>query len=450
MPRLKSSSAAPGPAGWDLIRRLRRSQVDPLAEWTDARETFGDVVRYRAGRLPIYLVSHPDDVQRVLQGNWRNYRKGVFNAPLVPLLGRGLLTDEGESWLAQRRLLQPAFSREHLRDLTSIIVEEAEELAERWKPAARSGSPVEIGPAMHRLTFRIALRALLGVRMDMDDALGRAFATAIEHVNFRSRHPLAAPAWVPTPRNRNYGRAVAELDRLIYSIIQQRTGDGEKRPDILSLLLNARDADTGKGMTRQQLRDEVLTFLVAGHETSANLLSWAWHLLTRHPEAAERLYSESDRVLEHRTAGAEDVPHLGYARRLLEETLRLYPPSVVLPRQANGPDQLGGYAIPENAAVLVSQYVVHRHPEFWDDPERFDPERFLPDRASEHHRFAFVPFGGGPRVCIGREFALMEGKLALASMIRAFRFDPISERAVIPELAVTLRPRNLWVRLELR
>jgi cytochrome P450 len=443
-------SPAPGPAGWDLLRRLRRSQVNPLAEWMDARGVFGDVVRYRAGRLPVYLVSHPDDVQRVLQGNWRNYRKGVFNQSLVPLLGQGLLTNEAESWLAQRRLLQPAFHREHLRDLASIMAGEAEALVERWRVSAPSGEPVEVGPAMHRLTFRIASRALLGVRMDMNDLLGQSFATAIEHVNFRSRHPFAPPAWMPTRRNRRYQRVVEQLDGLIFSIIQERRKQDNKGGDILSLLLAARDAETGEAMNERQLRDEVLTFLVAGHETAANLLSWSWHLLAQHPEAGERLGTEANRVLGGRAARAEDVPQLLYARRVLEESLRLHPPSVVLPRQANGPDEIGGYPVPEDAAVLISQYIVHRHPEFWDEPEQFDPERFLPERVAGRHRFAFIPFGGGPRVCIGREFALMEGQIALATLARAFDVEPVPGRTVVPEVAVTLRPRDLCMRVHPR
>ena len=413
----------------------------------DARVVFGDVVRYRAGRLPVYLVSHPDDVQRVLQGNWRNYRKGIFNEPLVPLLGQGLLTNEGESWLSERRLLQPAFHREHLRALASIMAEEAEGLANHWRTSAQPDNPVEVGPAMHRLTFRIASRALLGAGLEMDDALGRAFATAIQHVNFRSRHPLAPPAWMPTPRNRRYQRAVEKLDRLIFSSIQERRQQGTEGGDILSLLLAARDAETGEGMNEQQLRDEVLTFLVAGHETAANLLSWTLHLLAQYPDAAERLSAEADQVLQGQTATAEDVPQLKYARRVLEESLRLYPPSVVLPRQANGPDVLGGYPVPKDAALLISQYVVHRHPEFWNAPEQFDPERFLPERTAERHRFAFIPFGGGPRVCIGREFALMEGQLILAVLARAIRFEAVADKEVVPEVYVTLRPGNLWVRL---
>lgn len=432
------------------MRRLRRSQTDPLAEWMDARETFGDVVRYRAGRLPIYLVSHPDDVQRVLQGNWRNYHKGIFNQPLVPLLGEGLLTNEGESWLSQRRLLQPAFHREHLSALASIMAEEAEALVERWQTLARTGETVEVGPAMHRLTFRIASRALLGVRMDMDDALAGAFATAVEHVNFRSRHPLAPPDWMPTPRNRRYRRSAAELDRLIHGIIRERKESGADGQHILSLLLSARDVESGERMSEPQLRDEVLTFLVAGHETAATLLSWTLHLLAQHPESAEHLSQEAEQRLQGRKATAGDVPQLGYARRVLEESLRLYPPSVVLPRQANGPDTLGGYAVPTDAAVLISQFVVHRHPEFWKEPEQFDPDRFQPEQVAERHRFAFVPFGGGPRVCIGREFAIMEGQIVLATLVRAFRFGAATERQVVPEVHVTLRPGNLWLHLHER
>jgi cytochrome P450 len=320
------SFPVPGPRGWELIRRLRRSQRDPLAEWTDARERFGDVVRYRAGRLPVFLVSHPDDVQRVLQGNWKNYRKGLVNRPLVPLLGRGLLTNEDEDWLAQRRLVQPAFHREHLAALVGIMAEEAERLAATWRAAARAGEPIEVSRDMHRLTFAIAGRALLGTRLEMDDALGRAFAVAVEHVNFRSRHPFALPEWVPTRRNHRYRRAAAEVDGLVRRIIRQRREEAGEGRDVLSLLLAARDADTGQGMDEQQLRDEALTFLVAGHETSANLLAWAWHLLARQPAALEAVRAEAEAVAGGLRVGAEHLPGLAFTRRVLDESLRLYPP----------------------------------------------------------------------------------------------------------------------------
>ncbi len=440
-------ATSPGPRGWDLLRRLRRSQRDPLAEWMDARETFGNVVCYRTGRLPVYLISHPDDVQRVLQSNWKNYRKGIFNQPLVPLLGSGLLTNEGESWLAQRRLLQPAFHREHLVALAEVMVEETQRLVEQWRALAQSGEPADVASAMHRLTLAIAGRTLLGTPLRAEDALSRAFLTAIQHVNYRARHPLALPDWVPAPRNLRYRRAAATLDRRVRQIVRERRERGGEQKDVLSLLLSARDAETGHGMDEEQLRDEVLTFLVAGHETAANMLGWTWHLLGQHPSVAERLRREADAVLGERAPTAEDLPKLSYARQILEESLRLYPPSVILPRQANGPDELGGYPVPGDAAIIISQFVVHRHPEFWPEPKVFNPDRFTPEQASGRHRFAFIPFGGGPHVCIGREFALMEGQLVVAMVARAFALEPIRRPEVVPEVAVTLRPRNLWMLL---
>lgn len=425
-------------------------QTEPLAEWLDARDRFGDVVRYRAGRLWIYLVSHPDDVQHVLQGNWKNYRKGIFNQPLVPLLGKGLLTNEGESWLRQRRLLQPAFHREHLATLASVIVEEVQTLAEIWASVARRGEPVDMVQAMHRLTLSIAGRTLLGAPVQMDDALGQAFTHAIEHVNFRARTPLAWPNWVPTARNRRYRRATAELDRRVRSIIRERAARQEEQLDVLSLLLSARDAETGEGMDEEQLRDEVLTFLVAGHETAANMLGWTWYLLGQHPDVAERLRIEADAAFPAPRDMATELPKLVYAQQVLEESLRLYPPSVILPRQANGADVLRGYPVPPDAAVIISQYVVHRHPEFWPDAERFDPDRFTPGEAGARHRFAYIPFGAGPHMCIGRDFALLEGQLVLAALVRAFELAPSRGCDVRPELAVTLRPRNLWMHLRER
>lgn len=442
------AATPPGPGGTDLLRRLRRMRGDVLAEYFDARQTFGDVVHYRAGKYSFYLVSHPHDIQTILRDSYRNFRKGIFNEPLKPLLGQGLLTSEGDFWLRQRRLAQPAFHRRQLQQFAGLMVDAANRVVEKWRPIAASQEPLDVTRDMNALTLQIAGQALFGTQTTaLAEELQQAFTVALEHINYHSTHPFALPDWVPTPGNRRYNRAVERLDAAVTHIIRARRESGGSSEDLLGLLMAARDEETGETMTDRQLRDEVITFLLAGHETTANALSWTWYLLARHPEHARRLREELDAVLDGRPPALDDLPRLPFTRMVLEESLRLFPPVVVIPRQANAAAEIGGYAIPADMGVIISQYVVHRHPDFWPDPEQFRPERHTPEQSAARHRFAYLPFGAGPRQCIGNEFALMEGQLALATIAQAYELELVEEQRVGLEVAVTLRPRDgLWMK----
>lgn len=452
--RMKRITCVPGPRGRALWRSLRRLRRDTLAEYLALRTQFGDVVRLSAFPRPVYLLSHPDALQHVLRDNARNYRKGIFFKPIAALQGQGLLTSEGALWLRQRRLAQPVFHPQQLAVCSEIMADEAQAVVYGWRHAVRTGQPVNVAAWMHRLTFRIVGRALLGIAPDaLDDVAQQLQVLAwqlLPHLTAHAPHRWTIPAWVPTLRHRRFRRAVAVYNAIAQQLIAARRQAmchaSTQDADLLAILIAARDDTSGPGMTDQQLRDEVITFIGAAVETSANVLSWAWYLLDQHPEVARQVQAELDGVLGGRPPTLDDLPNLPYGRMVLDEVMRLYPPSAVLPRQTNADDAIGSYTVPKNAVVMMSQYVTHRHPDFWPEPERFRPERFSPDQVVARHRFAYFPFGEGPRVCIGKPFALMEMHLALATIAQTYILRAAPNRPVVPALAVTLSPRDgLWM-----
>lgn len=444
-PRGKNTSETPPTLrGHWLSGNVREVQQGPLALYARAREQFGDVVRLRA--IPSvywYLVTHPNDVEHVLQTNQRNYRKPeVFSKAVGLIAGRGLLTSEGDFWRHQRQLAQPAFHRERLAALATLITDAAESTAEGWTQHAQSGASVNVAAEMIRLTLKIVSLALFSTEIsDKADRVGPATRVAFEHANYRMSHPLALPERIPTRRNRRFLKAKRRLDELVFAIINERRRTGEDRGDLLSMLLLTRDEETGEGMSDQQLRDEVITLLLAGHETTAAALSWTWYLLSLHPDVEHKLLAELAQVLSGRTPTFDDLPHLSYTTMVFEESMRLYPPAWGQPRQAIADDRIGGYHIPAGAIINLCQWLTHRHPDFWENPEQFDPERFTQERAAKRPRFAYFPFGGGARQCIGNNFAMMEAQLILATLAQHFSLVLVPRHPVEPDPTFTLRPR---------
>jgi cytochrome P450 len=439
-----TAQGPPTQRGHWLFGNVREVQQDPLALYARARAQFGDVVRLRAiASVCWYLVTHPYDVEHVLQTNQRNYRKpDVFNNPVGLLAGRGLLTSEGDFWRHQRRLVQPAFHRERLAALATLMTNAAESTAERWSRYAESGVSVDVAVEMMRLTLKIVSLALFSTDISAKaDRAGPAVRVAFEHVNHRMSHPLALPERIPTSRNRRFLKAKRTLDEMVFGIINERRRTGEDRSDLLSLLLLTRDEETGEGMSDQQLRDEVMTLLLAGHETTAAALSWTWYLLSLHPDVEFKLHAELAHGLGRRAPTFDDLPRLCYTTMVFEESMRLYPPAWGQPRQAIADDCVGGYHIPAGSIISLCQWVTHRHPDFWENPEQFDPERFTPERSADRPRFAYFPFGGGPRQCIGNNFAMMEAQLILATLAQRFSLDLVPRHPVEPDPTFTLRPR---------
>ena len=459
MRRNRRVNHAPGPRAGALWQSARRLQQQPLAEYVSLRHQFGDVVRLPLLPYPLYLLSHPQAVQHVLRDHASNYRKGILFRSIAALQGQGLLTSEGELWRRQRHLANPAFRQRHVALFASIMAEEAQAVVESWRSIARTGKPINVVAWMHRLTFRIVGRTLLGIAPAALDEVARQLQAVGEQIMpylmTRLTRTWALPAWVPTPHRWRFRRAVRVYNTLAQQLLTMRRlalqHERAASTDLLAMLIAAGDTTTDAGLTEPQLRDAVITFIGAGVETSAQVLSWTWYLLARHPEVAQRLRAELAGHLGTRLPTLEDLPSLAYGRMVLDEAMRLYPPAAILPRQANAADEVGGYAVPRNAVVLLSPYVTHRHPDFWPEPERFCPERFTTEQAAVRHRFAYFPFGEGMRQCIGKPFALMEMQLLLAVIAQAYSLRLVAERPTVPSLNTTLQPRDgLWMTIQAR
>jgi cytochrome P450 len=439
-------SIAPSPPGWPLIGHIPAAQSDLLGLLMRARETCGDIAALHFGPMHGHLLSHPTHIRHVLQDNHRNYTKQTRGyEKMRALLGAGLLTSEGDFWRQQRRLIQPPFHRQHLAAFADTMAQETLRQTERWDLAARSGETVDLAADMMALTLRIVGRTLLSADLSGDSAaVGQAMDVVLHELNRRIQSPWGFLEALPLPRNRRYAEAIATLDAVVARVIAaRRTASGEPPADLLTLLLGVRDADTGEGMSDRQLRDEVLTLFLAGHETTANALAWAFHLLAQHPEIAERVRREADAAYGQRTPGFADVMRLPYTRQVVQESMRLYPPAWLIARSPIQDDRVGGYTLPAGSLVLMSAFVTQRHPDLWPEPMRFDPERFAPGRAPEAKDFAYFPFGGGPRVCIGQSFALTEAVIGLSMLVQRYDFahaNPAAEVGLEP--LITLRPKG--------
>jgi cytochrome P450 len=419
---------------------------DPLGHLERVWRTYGDIGCSRFGPIRSYFVIHPDHVQHVLQERNRNYVKGPIIARTKVLVGEGLFTSEGDFWRRQRRLAQPAFHRARIAAFADMMIACGREMLDGWEGAAASGTTFDLAAETSRVTLRVVGKALFSLDLQGEAAsVGEALVEARDFVTHRTFKLLIPPMWAPTARIRRYRSALAVLDDMVLRIIHERrrASDPGAAEDLLGMLIAARDEETGEGMTDRQLRDEVMTFVLAGHETTAVSLAWIWYLLARHPAVEHHLRDEVATTLGVRAPTLDDLPRLPYARMVVEESMRLYPPVWAFGRQALEEDQIGGYRIAAGAPLNVFPWLTHRHPDFWPDPGRFDPERFAPERAAARHRFAYLPFSGGPRLCIGNEFALMEAVLLLAMTVQRYRValaDP--ERPIEPDAKVTLRPRG--------
>ena len=439
---------APGPKGHPLLGMLPAFRGDRLGFLVRTARRYGGVARFALRGRSVFLVTDPAAVKRVLQDNADNYgRKTRSVEALRDTLGNGLLTTTGPAWWRNRRLAQPSFHKQRLAGFAGTMAEASADFVERVARAGAGGAAFDIVPELSRLTLRILGRCLFERELTDDaDAVGGALQIVLHHTIDKLGSLIPLPGVLPTPRNLRFRRALGALDKVVLSLIEQRRRDGADRGDLLSALLAARDEDTGEGLDDRQLRDEVMTLLLAGHETTAMALSWTFYLLSLHPAARRALEGELDAVL---AAGAtprlEDLPRLRFTRMVLDESLRLYPPAWVITRSADGPDELGGYPVPAGSAVLLSPYVTQHDPALWDDPEGFDPERFAPPEPDARPRYAYFPFGGGPHLCIGAGFAIMEATIVLATVARRLRLDLEPGRPVAIDPLVTLRPRpGIW------
>ncbi len=406
-------------------------------------DLIGDFHTVQLGLKTTHLLNHPDFVKHVLVDNNQNYDKAtpafIFSR-LV--LGNGLFTSDGAFWLRQRRLAQPAFHRKQIDQLTATMNASIGGLMRRYAAYAEQQTPFDVGIEMTRVTLSIAGESLFSIDLDTDapvvgeavQALGRTFEDFVEH-------PVRTMLLIANRNNRQSVAAIFKLRKIVQRIIEKRRTEIGKHNDVLEMLIIARDEESGQAMTDKQLRDEVVTFMLAGHETTANMMTWAHYLLARHPQSMDRLAAEIDQQLKGRMPQIEDVHHLPYTYAVLSESLRLYPSAYMFSRRALKDDAIGGRLIKRGEIVIVPPFYVQRHPNFWPQPQKFDPERFI-DRSEKRHRFAFMPFGGGPRQCIGNHFAMLEGVLTLVRIIQKYRLLPVNDNVIHPKMGATLRPER--------
>lgn len=435
----------PGPTGKPIVGSLLDAWDNPLTMMMRGFEQHGPIVHFKFAWISYTLIADADAAHHVLVSNAKAYQKSPNYDGLKLLLGQGLLTSEGEFWKRQRKLAQPAFHRDRLAGFVDVMAACTDEMVRDWR-ARPGGERFDLHREMMRLTLRIVGKTLLSVDLDGEArAVGEALDVALEWTNDYVESVVRIPPWLPTPSNRRFAKAKQCLDTLVMKIVADRRAGaerGESAPnDLLQMLLEARDADTGEGMSDEQLKNELLTLVLAGHETTANALAFTLYQLSRHPEVRAKLRDEA-RSLGDRAPTMADLKSLPYALQVAEEGLRLYPPAWTFERVAIEDDVVGGFAVPKGTFVGISPYVMHRNPRYFPDPMRFDPARF--DRAASHDRpkHAYLPFGGGARTCIGNAFALMELQVLLPMIVRAFDLDPPGDFQLEVEPSVTMRPAH--------
>lgn len=433
----------PGPKGHFLLGNLPEFSKDLLGFITQCAREYGDIVRLRLANRVAYLLNHPDYIEYVLVTNHRNFVKNSFFWRHVKaVFGSGLLTSEGDFWLRERRLCQPAFHREQIAGYGQVMVNLTAQILADW----HDGEVRDVHQDMMRLTSRIASRTLFGTDVGAEvEQIEPAVNVVIKEIAVRFRRPFPIPDSVPTPRNLRYRAAIKRLDDLIYRVIRERRAaagaGGERGDDLMSLLLHAQDID-GTRMTDRQLRDEAMTLFIAGHETTALALSWTWYLLSQHPDIEAKLWAELQTVLGGRPPGVADLARLTYTERVVMESLRLYPPAYGFGREALQDCEIGGYSVPKGTTLFMSQWVMHRSSRYFPDPEAFLPDRWADGLAKRLPRYAYCPFGGGPRTCIGSGFAMMEAVLLLATIAQKFRLTLVPGHPIVLYPSLTLRPAH--------
>ena len=427
----------PGPS--DGLKRWSLGPLNdnPLEYFTKIACAYGDIAGLRILNFKTIFINHPDLIEEVLVTNARKYSKGRVLRANRHVFGEGLLTSEGDFWLRQRRLAQPAFHRVRIASYAGTMVEYTQRMLDGW----RGGEERDAHQEMMRLTLQIVGKTLFDADVERDaQEVGKSLELLLE-IGANFRRTIFVPHWLPTPANLRVKREVAQIEKILYRIIGERRASGRDAGDLLSMLLSAQDED-GSRMTDRQLRDEAITLFLAGHETTASTLSWTWWLLAQNPAVEAKLHAELDAVLGDRAPSLEDLPKLAYTGQVITESLRLYPAAWGMARLAVEDHEIAGYPVRKGMGVAMAQWVVHRDPRWYDAPEEFRPERWEGDLMKRLLRFAYFPFGGGPRQCIGNAFALMEATLILATIARKFRLRLVANHLVAPLASITLRPRH--------
>ena len=424
-------STIPGPRGDFFLGSLPAIRRDRVQFLVDLQRDYGDVVKIRLGPIEGLTIFHPDAIRRVMQDNQSNYSKNTlaFNSMRL-VFGNGLITSDGDFWLKQRRLMQPAFHKDRINDLCNMIVQKTQMMLDALEGVAKSGQVVNISHEMMNLTMGIATQALFSSQVqDLDGQLGEIIYILASDTIFRFEHPFHPHPWFPTSHNRRFNSALKRLDEIIFGIIAGRRKHPGEKNDLLEMMMEAQLDETNSAgghlrrMTDKQLRDEIVTLLLAGHESTSINLCWTLYLLSQHPEVEARLRDEFKNVLCDRTPSLDTLPRLEYTRMVRDESMRLYPPVWLTERKPLEEDVLSGHRIPAGITIGITQYVTHRHPDFWENPETFDPDRFSVERSKGRHDYAFFPFSGGGRQCLGKNLALLEIQIILAMFLQRYRFE---------------------------
>jgi cytochrome P450 len=439
----QSTRTPPGPRGVPLFGNVIGAWRDPIGLIMSSWREYGDVVKFKFGPFDYLFLNDPDAIHHVLVDNAKNYTKSRNYQGLKLVLGEGLVTSERETWKRQRKLVQPAFHRERLAGFAGAMVMDTTSMLERW--ATRGPEAFDVHEEMMRLTFRIVGRTLFSTDVEADaDRIGPAVSAAMHYANDYAESIVRMPQWLPTPANIRFKKVMRTLDDLVLRIVaERRATKGTAQPnDLLTMLMEAHDDETHDAMSDRQLRDEVMTIILAGHETTANLLTWTWFLLSSHPDVERRMHDEIANVLGDRAPTLDDLPKLKLVKMVIEESLRLYPPAWAFERQAVADDTIAGYPVRAKTIIGMTPYALHRHPRYWENPEGFDPERFTPERSEGRPRYAYLPFGGGPRFCIGNGFAMMEAQILVAMIAQRHRLQLVPGHPIVLDPTVTLRPKH--------
>lgn len=441
-PRAQAGRKAPGPPRSSAPTLLPQMMRDRLKVMRDVVAEYGDVVRLPLGPKTLHLFNHPDHAKHVLADNPGNYHKGIGLIHARRVIGDGLLTSEGELWRKQRKVIQPVFQAKRLARQFDAIAEEAERLVTRLR-AHEGGDPVDMREEMTGLTLGVLGRTLLDTDLGAFDSIGHSFEAVQDQAMFEMMTLGTVPIWSPLPKQTRFRRARRDLERIVDRLAADRAAHPTAdRDDVISRLIASTEQEKDPRVARTRLRDELVTLLLAGHETTASTLSWAFYLADAHPDVWQRLHEEAVEVFSGAPLGYEDLHRFSYTSMVLEEVMRLYPPVWILPRLAQHEDEIGGYHVPAGADVLVCPYLLHRHPGFWPDPDAFDPERFAPGNSTGRNRYAYIPFGAGPRFCVGNNLGMLEATLVLATAARDLRLKKVPDYEVVGEPMLTLRVRG--------
>jgi cytochrome P450 len=430
----------PGPPRRAAPGILRQLRADRLGLMSGAVREYGDAVRVAIGPKTLYIFNHPDHAKHVLADNAANYHKGIGYTEAKRALGDGLLTSEGALWKEQRRAIQPVFQHKRIAGRADVIIDEALELVERLRVHQGAGKPVDVLDEITALTLGVLGSTLLDADLGAFESIGHSFEAVQDQAMFEMETLGMVPQWLPLKGQRALRKARADLERIVEILVGQRKGNPiESGDDVLTRLIASTAKEPDKRVADRRMRDELVTLLLAGHETTASTVGWTLNLVSKHPEVRQRLHEEAVAVYGDRRPAYEDLTRLRYTHMVLEEAMRLYPPVWILPRRALADDEVGGYHVPAGSEVLICPYTLHRHPRYWPEPDRFNPERFDPDVKSNRPRYAHIPFGAGPRFCVGNHLGMMESAFIISTLMRDLRLEKVPGVEVKPEPMMSLR-----------